>query len=157
MTAPRVANLVRDALRRDGAYDFGLGVVLRAPTVPRGSGASASYRIEHRLAPLLPGKPAATRRQSYARDLNVAYARARAVFEEMQQRAAGTFAEYHTDVPFGEVVERWHAPPALGRPLPREGRQPAALLGHRRRHRRAVARLGTTDADRVHPDRRAYG
>lgn len=106
-----VPNLVRDALRRDGAYDFGLGVVLRAPTDPGGSGGSASYRIEHRVAPLLPGRPAPSRRQTYARDLVVAFERAQTVFEEMQQRAGGSYVEYHTDVSFGEVVHRWQQSP----------------------------------------------
>jgi integrase len=113
MAAPDVPvpNLVRDALRRDGAYDFGLGVVLRAPADPAGGGGSASYRVEHRVAPLVPGRPAPARRQGYSRDLAVAYARAQAIFDEMQQRAGGTYVEYHTEVPFGAVVQRWQDSP----------------------------------------------
>lgn len=109
-------NLVRDALRRDGAYDFGLGVVLRAPTDPSGSGGSASYRIEYRVEPVLPGVPRARRRQEYARDLEEAFAKAEARFAEMKERASGTYVEYATDVTFGDVVEEWY-----GSPHPRWG------------------------------------
>jgi hypothetical protein len=106
MTTP-VPNLVRDALAREGAYDFGLGVILRAPTDPSGTGGSASYRVEYRIEPVIPGRPKAARRYRYARDLGEAFALAQATFEQMQQRAAGTFVEYHTDVLFGQVGQRW--------------------------------------------------
>ncbi len=42
MTAPQVPNLIRDALRRDGAYDFGLGVVCGLRPSPAGPRATAS-------------------------------------------------------------------------------------------------------------------
>ena len=106
-----VPNLVRDALLRDGAYDFGLGVVLRAPTNASGSGGSASYRIEYRLEPVLPGPALTRRRHQYARDLDKAYAAASAVSDEMRDRASGTYVEYATDVAFGDVVEQWYASP----------------------------------------------
>lgn len=108
---PPVPNLVRDALERDGAYDFGLGVVLRAPTNSSGSGGSASYRLEYRVEPMLPGRPLARRREQYARDLGKAYAKAQAKFDEMKQRTAGIYVEYASDKTFGEVVERWYASP----------------------------------------------
>ena len=114
--ADAVPNLVRDTLDHDGGYDFGLGVVLRAPTDPGGRGASASYRIEYRTSPVVPGQPRAPRRFDYTRDLAAAFARAQQRFEQMQQLAAGTWVEYHTDVPFGEVVKRW-----LDSPHPRWG------------------------------------
>lgn len=106
-----VPNLVRDALERDGAYDFGLGVVLRAPTAPGGDGGSASYRIDYRLGPALPDQPLARRRQRYARRLEEACAKADAIFAEMKQRASGTYVEYATDVSFGQVVQRWYDSP----------------------------------------------
>jgi hypothetical protein len=106
-----VPKLVRDTLAAEGAYDFGLGVVLRAPTDPRGTGARASYRVEYRLEPVLPGRPKAARKERYARDLAKAYELASQTFEEMQQRAGGTYVEYHTDVPFGQVVWRWFDSP----------------------------------------------
>lgn len=113
-----IPKLVRDSLEQDGAYDFGLGVVLRAPTRPGGSGASGSYRVEYRVEPVLPGRPMARRKEAYHRDVGRAFARAEATFEEMQQRAGGTYVEYHVDTPFGEVVEEW-----LASPHPRWGEQ----------------------------------
>ncbi|WP_052665873.1 site-specific integrase [Nitriliruptor alkaliphilus] len=118
MGADAVPNLVRDVLVRDRAYDFGLGVVLRAPTEPSGAGGSASYRVDYRVQPVVPGKPKARRRQAYARDLGEAFGLTQATFEQMQQRAGGTFVEYHTDVPFGQVAQRW-----LDSPHPRWGEQ----------------------------------
>jgi integrase len=106
-----VPNLVRDALAREGAYDFGLGVVLRAPSDPSGTGGSASYRIEYRAQPVIPGMPKARRIHQYARDLSAAFETAQTRFEEMQQRAGGTYIEYHTDVPFGQVARRWFDSP----------------------------------------------
>ncbi|HEX2027068.1 MAG TPA: hypothetical protein VHF25_03615, partial [Nitriliruptorales bacterium] len=52
-----IPSLVRDALFLEDAYDFGLGVVLRAPTAPHGTGASASYRIDSRVEPVMPALP----------------------------------------------------------------------------------------------------
>lgn len=113
-----VPKLVRDTLAAEGAYDFGLGVVLRAPTDPRGTGARASYRVEYRFEPVIPGRPKAARQQRYTRDLAKAYELASHTFEEMQQRAGGTYVEYHTDVAFGQVVWRW-----FDSPHPRWGAQ----------------------------------
>ena len=47
-----VPKLLRDTLAREGAYDFGLGVVLRGPTDPKGDGGSASYRSSSEPRPL---------------------------------------------------------------------------------------------------------
>lgn len=106
-----VPKLVHDRLTRDGAYDFGLGVVLRAPTDVAGQGGSASYRVEFRTSPVIPGKPLTPRRYTYARKLEAAYELAQQRFTEMEQRASGTFVEYHTDVPFGQVVDAWFDSP----------------------------------------------
>lgn len=106
-----VPKVVRDALRSDGAYDLGLGVVLRAPKDIGARGGSASYRVEHRDEPVIPGRPMAKRRQSYRRDLEVAYALALELSEEMRDRASGTYVEYATDTLFGEVVRRWYDSP----------------------------------------------
>jgi hypothetical protein len=106
-----VPKLVRDSLEREGAYDLGLGVVLRAPSDPNGTGGSACYRIEYRVEPVVPGRPLARRKHNYTRDLTKAFLRAQETFEEMQDRAGGTYIEYYTDVPFGAVAERWYASP----------------------------------------------
>lgn len=111
MTYRDIPNLVRDSLKREGAYDFGLGVVLRAPKDASGTGGSASYRVEFRVEPVLPGKALAKRRERYARELDKAYALAAEVFDEMRDRASGTYVEYDTDRLFGDVVERWFASP----------------------------------------------
>lgn len=131
VSRPILSNLVRDALERDGAYDFGLGVVLRAPTDPTGSGGSASYRIEYRVEPVLPGRPLSSRKETYARDLAKAYGRAVELFAEMKERAGGTYVEYghrHALRRGRRAVVRLPAP-AVGRELPEEGRQHAAVLG----------------------------
>ncbi|MDP9021397.1 MAG: site-specific integrase, partial [Actinomycetota bacterium] len=114
MTSPNgipVPKLVRDALRLEGAYDFGLGVVLRAPTDRTATGASASYRVEYRVEPVVPGRPLSRRKEAYARDLDKAYAKAEAKFAEMNERVGGTYVAYATDLPFGDVVEQWYASP----------------------------------------------
>lgn len=113
-----VPKRVRDTLHQQGAYDFGLGVVLRSPTDPAGRGGAASYRVEYRLEPVIPGRPLADRKERYSRKLEKAYGLATAIAEQMRERAAGTFVEYHPDVPFGEVVTRW-----LAAPHPRWGEQ----------------------------------
>ena len=59
----------------------------------------------------------------------------------MQQRAGGTFVEYHTDVPLraGRHPVARLAPPAVGRAVPRQGQQPADELAPRRPHHRPLA------------------
>jgi hypothetical protein len=99
-----VPKRIRDTLRRHGAYDFGLGVVLRNPTDVNGLGGEASYRVEYRLEPVIPGRPLADRKRRYARSVEKAYVLATEIAEEMRERAAGTFVEYHTEVCFGDVV-----------------------------------------------------
>ena len=120
MGAPafEVPKRVRDTLRSQGAYDFGLGVVLRSPSDPKGAGAAASYRVEYRVEPVIPGRPLADRKWRYARGIEKAYVIATEVAEEMRERAGGSFVEYHTDVCFGEVVTRW-----MDAPHPRWGEQ----------------------------------
>lgn len=92
--------------------------MLRNPTDVNGTGGAASYRVEYRLEPVIPGRPLAHRKWRYARSLEKAYVVATEIAEEMRERAAGTFVEYHTDVCIVDVVTRW-----LDAPHPRWGEQ----------------------------------